>query len=150
MLTRIEDNSKVRRQHSDEQSDSLTNLTASQRHLDFLREGFLLSLDTFAQALINSLEDTPPPPLLSSHPVLAAASVQRPPVPNSEKNRVRASRVPEGVVPGFTPPPDPERWLKKSERINTHYHSAKQKKGSTTQGSLIEDRFKGGKGRKKK
>jgi signal recognition particle subunit SRP72 len=27
-------------------------------------------------------------------------------------------RLPKGVVLGVTPPPDPERWLKKSERTN--------------------------------
>jgi signal recognition particle subunit SRP72 len=49
--------------------------------------------------------------------------------------KVRARRVPKGIVPGVTPPPDPERWLKKSER-STFQQARGKKKGSggATQG----------------
>ncbi|KAF8514620.1 hypothetical protein JB92DRAFT_2918755, partial [Gautieria morchelliformis] len=141
--------------HSDEQSDSLTNLTASQTHLDFLQAGFLRSLHSLPQALIGSLEDAPPPPLVSPHPVLAMSTRHvRQQAPTSAKAKVRVSRVPKGVVPGVTPPPDPERWLKKSERTNAHYHGSKRKKAVTgaTQGSLDSGTKGGssGKGKKKR
>lgn len=54
--------------------------------------------------------------------------------------KTRSSRVPKGVIPGVTPPPDPERWLKKSERTNfLHNTGGKGRKkggGGATQGSL--------------
>jgi signal recognition particle subunit SRP72 len=59
-------------------------------------------------------------------------------VPTPKK--VRMSRVPKGVIPGVTPPPDPERWLKKSERST--FGQGKKKKGAggggggATQGSV--------------
>jgi len=141
---------------SDEQSDSLTNLTASQTHLDFLQAGFLRSLHTLPAALTSTLEDAPPPPLPSLHPVLATAPSRPLSTSAPGKKKVRASRVPKGVVPGVTPPPDPERWLKKSERTNLPYHGGKRRKGvaagGATQGSLVEVGAKngGGKGKKRK
>jgi signal recognition particle subunit SRP72 len=74
---------------------------------------------------------------------------------------VRKKRVPKGVIPGVTPPPDPERWLKKSERTNAFNQSGKKRKagGGATQG-IVESTSPpstqtakaggGGKGRKKK
>lgn len=75
---------------------------------------------------------------------------------------VRKKRVPKGVIPGVTPPPDPERWLKKSERTNTFTQSGKRRKaggGGATQG-VVESTNPpstqsgktggGGKGKKKK
>jgi signal recognition particle subunit SRP72 len=74
------------------------------------------------------------------------------------------SRVPKGVVPGVTPPPDPERWLKKSER-STFGQGRKRRGGGGgggTQGSTVESAASGaaaggashsvktGKGKKKK
>lgn len=51
------------------------------------------------------------------------------------------SRVPAGVVPGVTPPPDPERWLKKSERST--FGMGRKRKGAggggATQGSSALD-----------
>lgn len=141
------------RQNSDEQADSLTNLTASQTHLEFLQAGFLRSLHSLPQNLSNSLEDAPPPVLVSSHPVIAAVSTQQQGQSHgSVKKKVRASRVPKGVVPGVTPP-DPERWLKKSERTNIHHHGGRRRKGATgggaTQGSLVEGGPKGSSGASK-
>jgi signal recognition particle subunit SRP72 len=43
--------------------------------------------------------------------------------------KVRKSRVPAGVTPGVTPPPDPERWLKKSERST--FGLGKRRKGGS-------------------
>ena len=58
--------------------------------------------------------------------------VLKPPVKPARKKR-----VPKGVIPGVTPPPDPERWLKKSERTNAFTQSGKKRKiggGGATQG----------------
>jgi signal recognition particle subunit SRP72 len=74
--------------------------------------------------------------------------------------KVRLSRVPKGVTPGVTPPPDPERWLKKSER-STFGQGRKRRGGGGggTQGSTAEGagataasshNVKPGKGKKKK
>jgi signal recognition particle subunit SRP72 len=52
---------------------------------------------------------------------------------------VRKKRVPKGVIPGVTPPPDPERWLKRSERTNVFNQSGKKRKtggGGATQGMV--------------
>jgi signal recognition particle subunit SRP72 len=51
------------------------------------------------------------------------------------------SRVPKGVIPGVTPPPDPERWLKKSERST--FSQGKKRRGvggvgGASQGSTVE------------
>ena len=48
-------------------------------------------------------------------------------------------RVPKGVVPGVTPLPDPERWLKKSERTASTHGNRRRKgggDGGATQGSM--------------
>lgn len=69
----------------------------------------------------------------------------------------RKSRVPKGVVPGVTPPPDPERWIKKSERTRVEGHGRKKKAGGggATQGSTAPEHSGGkpagsSKGKKKK
>ena len=76
--------------------------------------------------------------------------------------KVGRSRVPAGVIPGVTPAPDPERWLKKSERST--YGQGKRRKGpgggGATQGSASVDtpvtpishpvKTGGGKGKKKR
>jgi len=89
--------------------------------------------------LINGLESNPPPALPTAGPINVPAIVTTegdagsgPPVES-----VRKKRVPKGVIPGVTPPPDPERWLKKSERTNTFTQSGKRRKaggGGATQG----------------
>lgn len=68
------------------------------------------------------------------------------------------SRVPKGVTPGVTPPPDPERWIKKSERSTFGQGVGRRRKagGGATQGSVAEPasshtaKAGGGKGKKKK
>jgi signal recognition particle subunit SRP72 len=72
---------------------------------------------------------------------LVSASVSAEPAKPAEK-KPRISRVPAGVIPGVTPPPDPERWLKKSERST--FGQGKRKKGpggggGATQGSANVD-----------
>jgi signal recognition particle subunit SRP72 len=79
--------------------------------------------------------------------------------PKARPTKARARRVPAGVVLGVTPPPDPERWLKKSER-STYMQGRGKRKGGATQG-LVESGGGvhapstnkgggGGKGKKKK
>jgi signal recognition particle subunit SRP72 len=89
--------------------------------------------------------------------VASASSTAIPAKPIEKK--VRLSRVPKGVVPGVTPPPDPERWIKKSERTNIGHTAGKRRKaagGGATQGSLAETvsghatKSSGAKHRKKK
>ena len=59
------------------------------------------------------------------------------------------SRVPKGVTPGVTPPPDPERWLKKCER-STFGQGRKRRGGAGggggTQGSTVDSAGSGGGG----
>ncbi|KAG7091481.1 hypothetical protein E1B28_010512 [Marasmius oreades] len=157
--------------HSEEHSDILTNLQAAQQHLDFIETGFLRSLDSLPASLRNSIDTLPPPPQQNTSAVAAAlaassndtgASKTQAPV---TQKKVRMSRVPKGVVPGVTPPPDPERWLKKSERSTVQQGRNKKKGGGgggATQGSTGVDYNaggggtstpsggKGGKGKKKK
>ena len=55
--------------------------------------------------------------------------------------KVRMKRVPKGVIPGVTPAPDPERWLKKSERTNYgqgNYRKRKGVGGGATQGAVAD------------
>lgn len=124
---------------SEEHSDILTNLQASQKQLDFIETGFLHALDTLPSSLTKDIESNPPPAQPSTQllATLASASVSQEPVKLAQK-KTRTSRVPAGVVPGVTPPPDPERWLKKSERST--FNLAKRRKGpggggGATQGS---------------
>jgi len=128
---------------SEEHSDILTNLQASQKHLDFIETGFLQALDRLPLSMTKNIESNPPPVQPSTHfsatLALTSASAEpgKPPV-----KKTRMSRVPAGVVPGVTPPPDPERWLKKSER--SVFNHGKRRKGpggggGATQGSANVD-----------
>lgn len=113
--------------------------------------------------MIDGLESNPPPALPTAGPSNAPEAVMiegeagvKPPI-----RSVRKRRVPKGVIPGVTPPPDPERWLKKSERTNVFNQSGKKRKtggGGATQG-IVDSTAPptqptktggGGKGRKKK
>lgn len=121
---------------TEEHSDILTNLEASQKHLDFITTDFLRALDALPSSSASMLESAPPPQAGSS---LAAtlASVAAAPEPLKQIKTVRTKRVPVGVVPGVTPPPDPERWLKKSERST--FGQGRRRKGGgggATQGSV--------------
>ncbi|KAK7046973.1 SRP72 domain-containing protein, partial [Favolaschia claudopus] len=99
---------------AEEQADILTNIQAASSHLDFINTTFLHSLDALPTHLQTQLEDAPPPALPSSAPVVQVAAEPVRAAPPKEKK----VRLPKGVVLGVTPPPDPERWLKKSERSN--------------------------------
>jgi signal recognition particle subunit SRP72 len=126
-------------QGSEEHSDILTNLQASQKHLDFIESGYLHALDMMPSSLTKNIESNPPPAQpstqLAAALVSASVSVER---AKPLQKKVRMSRVPAGVVPGVTPPPDPERWLKKTER-STFNHGKRRKGpsggGGATQGS---------------
>ncbi|KZV99377.1 hypothetical protein EXIGLDRAFT_668520 [Exidia glandulosa HHB12029] len=143
---------------SDEQSDLLTNLSAAQAHLDFLTSGFQSSIASLPATVIQSLETAPPPSAAptASHPTTAVVTTS----PAPTRKGPRPSRVPKGVVPGVTPPPDPERWIKKSERTNVVVHSRKKGKkvvgaAGTTQGAAVVEQPQpsaggGGGGKKKK
>ncbi|CDO72671.1 hypothetical protein BN946_scf184985.g90 [Trametes cinnabarina] len=126
---------------SEEQSDILTNLEAAQKHLDFINSGFLHALDALPSVLSNSLQTAPPPqqqPASALASVAAVASAPaRDPAENAAKRpkKVRMKRVPKGVIPGVTPPPDPERWLKKSER-STFTNRRRRGGGGATQGVI--------------
>ncbi|KAJ3520443.1 hypothetical protein NMY22_g12755 [Coprinellus aureogranulatus] len=150
--------------HSEEQSDILTNLEASQQHLDFLSKGYLHALEQLPSSVSANLESTPPPVLAPAVvPTVTSATIEaeKGPAPEIQK-KVRKSRVPAGVIPGVTPPPDPERWLKKSERST--FGQGKRRKGASggasqgvtpleaVTGPTVSSTTKsgGGKGRKKK
>ncbi|KAH7097366.1 hypothetical protein BKA62DRAFT_447926 [Auriculariales sp. MPI-PUGE-AT-0066] len=134
---------------SDEHNDLLTNLAAAQSHKDFLTTGFQAAVAQLPANVLQSLETAPPP----THPATAAAAAAlaahptSTPAPDRDTSATqggpkppRPSRVPKGVVPGVTPAPDPERWIKKSERTNlpvARHRKGKKVVGAagTTQGS---------------
>jgi len=127
---------------AEEQSDILTNIQAVQEHLDFINSNFLHALDTLPSSLAGSLESLPPPPPPSSSlPILTSTiSTKEKDREEEKKKPPRKSRIPAGVIPGVTPPPDPERWLKKSERST--FNVARKRKGAAggggaTQGSSV-------------
>lgn len=127
---------------SEEHDDLLTNMNAAQTHLDFLTSGYLRSLDALPASVINTLETAPPPAPPGSTAISNAAAVHIQSLPTElpKQKKTRMSRVPKGVVPGVTPPPDPERWLKKSERTTFNQGSNRRRKagGGATQGSVAE------------
>ncbi|KIL62467.1 hypothetical protein M378DRAFT_81199 [Amanita muscaria Koide BX008] len=132
--------------NSEEQSDILTNLQASQQHLDFINAGFLQSLDSLPSYISAEIESAPPPQITFStlpatlpSAIIGSHADDQQPKPAAKKTR--KSRIPPGVIPGVTPPPDPERWLKKSERST--FQQAKRRKGAggggATQGAANPD-----------
>jgi signal recognition particle subunit SRP72 len=128
---------------SEEYSDILTNLQASQKHLDFIHTDYLRALDGLGSDVTGSLEHAPPqvPPSLSSVPglgVTASASRTGDEGRKQAVRGVRSRRVPKGVVPGLTPPPDPERWLKKSERSTFQQARGKRKGGGGATQGVVE------------
>lgn len=145
-------------QSSEEHADILTNLEAAQKHLDFIDSGHLRALDELPTSISNNLESAPPPqPPSAAATVTSAIALQETNVSKKEKS-VRLKRVPKGVVLGVTPLPDPERWLKKSER-STFGTGGKRRKagGGATQGSVesappapSQGSKSAGKGKKKK
>jgi signal recognition particle subunit SRP72 len=91
------------------------------------------------------------PPALPTHQPSHVASVTPQPVdekndkPGQQQTKApRKSRVPKHVIPGVTPPPDPERWIKKRERTRVETRGGKRggkkKEGmgaGATQGSSV-------------
>lgn len=147
-------------QDTEEHSDILTNLQATQKHLDFINNDYLRAINSLPASISSAIETAPPP---TSAPPIANGpfpSAQQPSTASLEKpKKVRKSRIPPGVVPGVTVPPDPERWLKKSER--SIFNQGRRKRGGgggVTQGSASSEipasgnasTGKGGKGRRKK
>ncbi|KAG8820161.1 hypothetical protein FRC17_010240 [Serendipita sp. 399] len=145
----------------EEYADIQTNISATETNLNFLQSGFLTSIHQLPSRPKNqSLEDAPLPSLNLTHVSSVAVdskdvgyvSKDEPPKPKPP----RKSRIPKGVIPGVTPPPDPERWIKKSERtkLDTGGHK-KRKAGGATQGSMAPEQTQkpsssGGKSGKKK
>ncbi|KAF5372845.1 hypothetical protein D9758_001579 [Tetrapyrgos nigripes] len=115
---------------SEEYSDIVVNLQAAQQHLDFINSGYLQGIDSLPSNLRNSIESQPPPafPSSTSAAAIIASSNQAADSAQPAQKKVRAKRVPKGVIPGVTPPPDPERWLKKSERTTVSF--GKKRKGA--------------------
>lgn len=122
-------------QSSDEHVDILTNLEAAQKHLDFIDGGYLHALDDLPASVSSGLESAPPPQPPSAAATIANAIASQDAGTTKKEQKVRLKRVPKGVVLGVTPLPDPERWLKKSER-STFNIGGKRKKGGggATQG----------------
>jgi len=107
-------------ENTEEHPDLLTNLNATQAHLDFLSNGYLSALNAL-EISVADLEDAGAPALQSmsaSHktPTLAAATTAANAADPGVPKPPRKSRLPKHVVLGVTPMPDPERWLKKRER----------------------------------
>ena len=123
----------------------MTNLQASQKHLDFVNTDYLRVLDGLSSDVTGSLEHTPPPvPPSSSNSTTLGTILSAKNIPEDVEGKsvpvrkVRARRVPKGVVPGVTPPPDPERWLKKSERSTFQQARGKRKGGGGATQGLVE------------
>ena len=116
----------------------MTNLEAAQKHLDFINSDFLHALDALPSSVTSSLESAPPPPPPTSSLILRTTAADVHVADGSERKpkKVRMKRVPAGVTPGVTPPPDPERWLKKSERSTFGQHNKRRRGGGggATQG----------------
>ena len=130
-------------------------MNAAQAHLDFLTAGYLHALDTLPSSVINGLETAPPPAPPGTS--VAIPSVTAPPKSDAafdrpEKKKVRMKRVQKHVTPGVTPPPDPERWLKKSERSTFGQGSGRRRKagGGATQGAVEAPKASGGGKQQKK
>ncbi|KAJ3807824.1 hypothetical protein EV368DRAFT_41947 [Lentinula lateritia] len=159
---------------SEEHHDVQINLQAAQTYLDFLNSGYLQAIDhTLASSpsTATGLKDIEnfPPPTIPSHAVTfsipSTSASEKGPATHEGRTKVRVKRLPKGVVPGVTPPPDPERWIKKSQRSNRPMHGkkAKSRASGATQGFTTEapvpsgtnggtgsGSASGGKGRKKK
>ena len=140
---------------SEEHADLSTNLDACQAHLDFIANGYLHALDELSPATVNNVEEAPPPNPPAPSSIAASARFPTTPATQSQvpvKKAVRMSRVPKGVKPGITPPPDPERWIKKSERSNYGQSHGRRKRqgGGATQGVSADPVSQGGKSGKNK
>jgi len=98
-------------------------------------------LGVLPPSIVSNLETAPPPIQQSS----IVANVSSPTSDGHEntkpiQKKVRVRRVPAGVIPGVTPPPDPERWIKKSERST--FNQGRRRKGAgggATQGAAVDN-----------
>lgn len=126
-------------QETEEHPDLLTNLNATQAHLDFLSSGYLAALNSL-DISVGVLEDTGAPPLPGTGVTSLSTALQQsksaatteatPAAPNPP----RPSRLPKHVILGVTPMPDPERWLKKRERMAVQGGGRGGKKGRRKEG----------------
>jgi len=139
-------------QDTDEYQDILVNLEATQTHIDFLEKDYLKGVHALPNIhSASALEALPAPSIVSTLssvtniPSGATVPTSKTLEPQAAK-APRKSRIPKQVVPGVTPPPDPERWLKKRERTSTHRYDGRRKghRGAgmgigATQGSAVPD-----------
>ncbi|KAF7292030.1 SRP72 domain-containing protein [Mycena indigotica] len=128
---------------AEEHADIATNTQAASTHLDFINAGYLRGLSALSGAA--QLEDAPPP-----LPTASALPAQAPAKPAQEDQPKKKVKLPPGVVLGVTPPPDPERWLKKSERSTFGTGRRRKGGGGATQGSSVDGPAVGGGGGGKK
>ncbi|KAG9050828.1 hypothetical protein FS837_001938 [Tulasnella sp. UAMH 9824] len=127
-------------EETEEHPDLLTNLNATQAHLDFLSSGYLTALNSL-DISVGVLEDAGAPPLPGSGVTssLSTALQQSKSTATTEATPAapkppRASRLPKHVILGSTPMPDPERWLKKRERTTVQGGHRGGKKGRKKEG----------------
>ncbi|KAF5392282.1 hypothetical protein D9757_001486 [Collybiopsis confluens] len=129
---------------SEEHDDIQNNLHASQTYLDFINSGYLQAIDDARSTnpitanALRGIENLPPPTVPSVSAIIPAtgtisAAAKGGLIGTGDgKKKVRMKRVPKGVVPGVTPPPDPERWIKKSQRSTQPTYGRKSAKGRAT------------------
>lgn len=128
------------------------NLDACQMHIDFLEKDYLNGVHALpTNQSASALEALPAPSIVASLSTItnipaAGPSTSKKTADESHAAKPpRKSRVPKGVVPGVTPLPDPERWLKKRERTSTTRHEGgRRRKGAgmgvgATQGAAVND-----------
>lgn len=131
------------------------NLDAAQTHIDFLEKGYLNGVHALpTNQSAAALEALPAPSIVSALTTITnnvptagpSSSKKASPAEVSHPAKPpRKTRVPKHVVPGVTPFPDPERWLKKRERTSTGRHDgARRRKNAgmgvgATQGSSVAD-----------
>ncbi|KAJ7484204.1 hypothetical protein FB451DRAFT_1231780 [Mycena latifolia] len=128
---------------AEEHADVLTNIQACSAHLDFINTTFLHALDALPASLQTQIEDAPPPAVTAPASALTTAASAAPVAPAAPVAvKEKKVKLPAGIVPGVTPPPDPERWLKKSER--TSFNQKRRRGagggggGGATQGSAAD------------
>ncbi|KAG8848099.1 hypothetical protein FRB96_001286 [Tulasnella sp. 330] len=103
---------------TEEHADLVTNLNATQAHLDFFQTGYLAALNTL-KISVAALEEAGAPQFPgSSSSYIPGPSSAAPGASQLQQKAARKSRIPKHVIPGLTPMPDPERWLKKRERTS--------------------------------
>jgi len=121
---------------SEEHDDILNNLAAAQSYIDFINSGYQDAIHE-TRLDVAKLEAAPPSLPVSLAPPLLPATVSAA-VPHRAP---RKSRIPKHVALGITPPPDPERWLKKRDRTRDVRKTKKGKKegmgAGSTQGVIV-------------